>query len=120
MLGAMNIEEKAPNIIPLVIIIEKLSSIFPPKITKDNEANIVVNDVLKKLHWEVLKTIQELFMYPVTDFQCYQLISQYFEGQKITHVEAYDPSSHEPHLIYHKKVTGIADMFIKLKNYNHE
>ncbi len=77
-------------------------------------------DVLKKLHWEVLKTIQELFMYPVTDFQCYQLISQYFEGQKITHVEAYDPSSHEPHLIYHKKVTGIADMFIKLKNYNHE
>ncbi len=78
------------------------------------------DEVLKKLHWEVLKTIQELFMYPVTDFQCYQLISQYFEGQKITHVEAYDPSSHEPHLIYHKKVTGIADMFIKLKNYNHE
>lgn len=77
-------------------------------------------EVIKQIHWGVLKSIQELYMYPVTDFQCYQVMSQYLPNQKVTHIEAYDPTSYEPHLIYNKNITDKAEKYLKLKNYNHE
>ena len=80
----------------------------------------VKDEVLKKIHNNILILIRVQLKFAAVDFKCYKTLSYFNSNNSITHVEAFGSDSTEPRLIYFRTICEEAERYLKLKNYNHE
>ncbi len=79
----------------------------------------VKDEVLKKIHNNILILIRVKLKFAAVDFECYKMLNV-FSNKIVTYVEAFELDGIEPRLVYISSICEKAERYLKLKNYNHE